>query len=149
MRSRGARAGRWAAMVLLLLGITGHAAQYELALPGYRYEFPRDNFSHPGYETEWWYYTGNVTSASGHRFGFELTFFRQGISREENSSPWYVHDLYLAHFALSDLSGHHYAYMERINRAGPGIAGVDAAQQAVWNGNWRASIGKDRQQLTA
>lgn len=140
---------RCAAVLLLLLAVTGRAADYQVALPGYHYQFPRDNFCHPAYSTEWWYYTGNVTSPSGHRFGFELTFFRQGISRQPNSSPWYVHDLYMAHFAISDLTGRHYEEAERLNRAGPGIAGADAAQQAVWNGNWEAHIGNDGQRLKA
>ncbi|HEX3660327.1 MAG TPA: lipocalin-like domain-containing protein [Acidobacteriaceae bacterium] len=140
---------RCAAIVLLLLAVTGHAADYDRALPGYHYQFPRDNFDHPRYQTEWWYYTGNIASSNGHRFGFELTFFRQGISRRPNPSPWYVHDLYLAHFALSDLTGGRYQHAERINRAGPGIAGADAAQHAVWNGNWRADIEPNSQQLQA
>ena len=57
-------------------------AQYRTAMPGYRYEFPRDHFDHPDFQTEWWYYTGNVKSADGHRFGFELTFFRQAVNRD-------------------------------------------------------------------
>ena len=57
-------------------------AQYQQALPGYQYEFPRDHFNHPDYKTEWWYYTGNLKAADGHRFGFELTFFRQGVNRD-------------------------------------------------------------------
>jgi predicted secreted hydrolase len=140
---------RVASVLLLLLSATGNAADYQLALPGYRYQFPHDYFDHPGYQTEWWYYTGNVTSSDGHRFGFELTFFRQGVSRRPNPSPWYVHDLYLAHFALSDLTARQYHHAERINRAGPGIAGIDAAQELVWNGNWQAKIGERNQQLRA
>ena len=42
-------------------------------------EFPRDHAAHPGYRTEWWYYTGNLQSASGNRYGFQLTFFRRSI----------------------------------------------------------------------
>src|ERR1700742_3722292 len=61
---------------------TESQSQYSVALPGYRYEFPRDHFDHPDYQTEWWYYTGNVTSTDGHRFGFELTFFSQGANRD-------------------------------------------------------------------
>ncbi len=56
---------------------------YRVALPGYRYEFPRDFFAHPEFQTEWWYTTGNVKSADGRAFGFELTFFRQAVSRDE------------------------------------------------------------------
>jgi predicted secreted hydrolase len=136
-------------LLLLLVAAAGGASDYETALPGYHFQFPRDDFSHPNYQTEWWYYTGNLTSSNGHRFGFELTFFRQGVSRQADASPWYVHDLYMAHFALSDLSGSHYYHAERINRAGPGIAGIDAAQQLVWNGNWRAHLGQSSQQLRA
>ncbi len=29
-------------------------AQYATALPGYRYEFPRDHFNHQDFQTEWW-----------------------------------------------------------------------------------------------
>ena len=68
-------------LAALLLLLPAGAQQYRVALPGYRYEFPCDHFSHPDFQTEWWYYTGNVRSADGHRFGFELTFFRQAVDR--------------------------------------------------------------------
>jgi len=129
--------------------------QWEAALPGYRYEFPRDHFNHPGYQTEWWYYTGNLKTPQGHRFGFELTFFRQGMARpatpppgankgrghpgDENSSTagkWRVNDIWLAHLALSDLDGGRFYHFERMNRAGPGLAGADLAAGRIWNGNW-------------
>jgi predicted secreted hydrolase len=126
------------------------AAQYRTALPGYRYEFPRDYFNHPDYQTEWWYYTGNLKSADGHRFGFELTFFRQGVDRDPAKTvPWDVHDLYLAHLGLSDLDGKHFYHAERTNRAGPGIAGVDGAQGRIWNGNWQVQWQGNEQALRA
>ena len=37
-------------------------------------EFPRDQGPHPQFRHEWWYLTGNLDSAGGQRFGFELTF---------------------------------------------------------------------------
>ena len=49
----------------------------------------------------------------------------------------------MAHLALSDVSGRRYYATERLNRAGPGIAGVDAASGIVWNGNWRTAIHKN------
>jgi len=74
------------------------APQYRTALPGYRYEFPRDHFNHPDFQSEWWYYTGNLKSLDGHRFGFELTFFRQAVSRDPTrNTAWEVRDLYLRH----------------------------------------------------
>ena len=135
-------------MVLLILpGESRLAAQYKPALPGYHYEFPRDHFNHPDYQTEWWYYTGNVKTADGHRFGYELTFFRQGIARDANQSTWQIHDLYMAHLALSDLSGHAFYHEERINRAGPGIAGIDQNTGLIWNGNWQVQLTDGRQTL--
>ena len=84
---------------------SGQAADYQLALPGYHYEFPRDHFNHPDYQTEWWYYTGNLKAADGHRFGFELTFFRQAVARDRDRRSGICDDLYMAHLALSDLRG--------------------------------------------
>lgn len=125
-------------------------SQYSVALPGYRYEFPRDHFSHPGYQTEWWYYTGNVTSTDGRCFGFELTFFREGVNRDAaKTSAWEVRDLYLAHLALSDLDGGHFYHAERTNRAGPGIAGVSSSDGRIWNGNWQVHWNGDDQTLAA
>ncbi len=125
-------------LAALLLLLPAGAQQYRVALPGYRYEFPRDNFSHPDFQTEWWYYTGNVRSADGHRFGFELTFFRQAVDRNPaNTSTWDVRDLYLAHLALSDLDGKAFYHAERLNRSGPGIAGISQKDGRIWNGNWQ------------
>ncbi len=126
------------------------AAQYRTAVPGYRFEFPRDYFDHPDFQTEWWYYTGNLKSANGHRFGFELTFFRQAVSRDlAQISTWDVKDIYLTHLALSDLDGQKFYHSERINRAGPGIAGVSASTARIWNGNWQIQWQGSDQNLQA
>jgi len=138
-----------AAYVAVLLFVTVAAtAQYRDALPGYRYKFPRDHFSHPDFQTEWWYYTGNVKSANGRRFGFELTFFRQAVDRGSKAvSAWTVRDLYFAHLALSDLDDGKFLHSQRFNRAGPGIAGVSEGDGRIWNGNWQVTWRGDEQIL--
>ena len=109
-----------------------------VAMPGYHFEFPKDHFNHPNFATEWWYYTGNLQSADGRHYGYELTFFRQVNSNAPASeSVWKADQLYLAHLALSDLDGHKFEHFERLNRAGPGLAGVDLTSRTYWNGNWR------------
>ena len=136
--------------LLVLLAAMPLAAQYQKALPGYQYQFPRDHFNHPDYQTEWWYYTGNLRSADGHKFGFELTFFRQGVGRgKPQTSDWDVQDIYLAHLALSDLDGGRFYHTERVNRAGPGLAGVSHQTAKVWNGNWQVQWTGNQQQLQA
>jgi predicted secreted hydrolase len=125
---------KWVFLLLL-----ASAPVYRQALPGYPYQFPRDHFEHPDFRTEWWYYTGNLHAADGHRYGFELVFFRQGEHRDDaNPSVWRVDDLYLAHLALTDIDGGRFRYFKRLNRAGPGLAGASFAQSRVWNANWEA-----------
>jgi len=148
------------AALLILLLLPGAAtaqypsSQYRAASPGYSYSFPRDHFNHPDFQTEWWYYTGNVKSASGQAFGFQMTFFRQAVRRSQSpiasmASPWVIEDLYLAHLALSDLSAGKFYHSERLNRAGPGIAGVSEEAGRIWNGNWQVLWAGDRQTLEA
>jgi len=51
-------------------------------------KFPIDHGAHPGYRTEWWYYTGNLRSESGDLYGFQLTFFRRQISPPGAAKAW-------------------------------------------------------------
>jgi predicted secreted hydrolase len=112
---------------------------------GYRYSFPRDHSSHEDYGIEWWYYTGNVETKEGRRLGYQLTFFRVGVVREPaNSSRWALRNLYMTHFALSDIEQKKFYSFERMNRAGVGWAGADASSYHVWNEDWEARLdGKD------
>jgi len=135
---------------LLILQSAPVTTPFKTALTGYRYEFPRDHFSHPDFQTEWWYYTGNLRTEDGHRFGFELTFFREAVDRDAaKNATWDLRDIYLAHLALSDLDGGAFYHAERTNRNGPGIAGVDASAEHIWNGNWSCEWSGADQKLQA
>lgn len=91
-----------------------------------------------------------MKTKDGRRFGFELTFFRQGVSRDaETNGTWDVRDVYLAHLALSDLDGSRFYHAERTNRAGPGIAGANEKEGKVWNGNWSVEWKGNSQDLRA
>jgi predicted secreted hydrolase len=114
------------------------------------YKFPRDHFEHRDYKTEWWYYTGNVRDAGGHRFGFELVFFRVGrTTAVAPDTPWAVEDMYLAHAAVTDIDEKQFRYAERLNRAGPGIAGASFAEKRIWNGNWKSTWTGEKQRIEA
>jgi predicted secreted hydrolase len=114
-------------------------------------EFPKDHATHPGYRTEWWYYTGNLQSATGNRYGFQLTFFRRRIiplgSESKWPSPasaWRTGQIYLAHAALSDLDGnHHYYYDQCLGRGVLGIAGESPDHDGIriFVEKWSARIG--------
>ncbi|UCD31620.1 MAG: carotenoid 1,2-hydratase [Desulfobacterales bacterium] len=93
-------------------------------------KLPKDHASHPGYRTEWWYYTGNLQAAGGNRYGFQFTIFRRRIIPSESekkwpkpSSAWRSSQIYLAHAAISDLDGKHHYYAQRVGRGVLGIAG--------------------------
>ena len=141
-------------IILVLLALTGARPQsnapasdeasgegWREATPGYRFAFPRDHAAHEPYRIEWWYYTGNLQSKSGRRFGFQLTFFRTGISVEPaTASVWAVRDIYMAHFAISDIERESFHAFEKLNRRGIGWAGADPAKYRVWNEDWEAKL---------
>ncbi len=104
---------------LLVLGPVAAGGAFRLALPGYQYQFPRDHFSHPEFRTEWWYYTGNLRSADGRKFGFELTFFRHALEPElpAGANVWDIRDVWMAHLALSDIDRGKFVSTERIIEA--------------------------------
>lgn len=130
-------------VALVMLVGTGLGAQAQRpALPGYRFEFPKDHFDHPEFATEWWYYTGNLSDDSGRPFGFELTFFRQAAAQAlvhavTETPVWNLDQIYLAHFAVSDLQGQAFFHTYRLNRAGPELAGISQKEGRYWNGNWQ------------
>ncbi|HEX4274109.1 MAG TPA: lipocalin-like domain-containing protein [Bryobacteraceae bacterium] len=135
---------------LCILPLLAAGFSYREAVPAYKYQFPRDHFEHEDFRTEWWYYTGNVTTAGGERYGFELVFFREGERHPSgNQSAWAVQDLYLAHAALTDAHGNRFFYDERLNRQGPGVAGASFERGRIWNGNWSAQWKGDLQTLDA
>src|SRR5690242_5677154 len=72
--------------------------------------FPQDEAPHTNL-TEWWYYTGHFHSASGHEYGFELTFFQT----LRGSLPPY----YAAHYAISDISRGQFHYDQQVGFGSP------------------------------
>ncbi len=71
------------------------------------FALPADHGPHLEYQTEWWYYTGNLAAADGRRFGFQLTFFRRGFSPgpPPGGPGLSANQVYFAHFAITDVAG--------------------------------------------
>ena len=107
-----------------------------------KWAFPQDFGAHPEYRTEWWYFTGNLKDAAGKRYGYQLTFFRQGIRIQTPAPPnaWDIRDIYLAHFAVTDVSNGKFQAADRLSRAGPGLAGASREGMQVWLLNWSARM---------
>lgn len=119
----------------------GSTEGYEQALEPRPFVFPADHGPHPSFKTEWWYYTGNLATESGARYGYQLTFFRIALAPEgeERTSEWGARQIYMAHFALSDISGERFFAFERFNRPALGLAGAQAQPFRVWLEGWEAS----------
>ncbi|NWF56483.1 MAG: carotenoid 1,2-hydratase [Syntrophaceae bacterium] len=107
-----------------------------------KWTFPRDFGAHPEYRTEWWYFTGKLKDDGGNRYGYQLTFFRQGVRFHLPSAPnaWDIRDIYLAHFAVSDVSRGRFQAADRLSRVGPGLAGAGLDGMDVWLLNWSARM---------
>ncbi|NOT33331.1 MAG: carotenoid 1,2-hydratase [Candidatus Eisenbacteria bacterium] len=121
-----------------------YAGEYRFATPGRRYEFPRDHASHPEFQSEWWYYTGQL--ASGRRaFGYQLTIFRVGLDRTRAASvsAWAPHTVYFAHLAVTDVEGRRYVSAQRVSRPALGLAGADTARYRAWVGDWTSELSAD------
>lgn len=132
--------------ILVLVGMLVPMALFSLdwkeAVGPRQWSFPQDHGSHPKYRTEWWYFTGNLTDISGHKYGYQLTFFRHGLAIEPKfpGNPWSVRDIYFAHFAITDISGGVFYYADRASRQGPGLAGSKEGSMDVHVLNWSANM---------
>ncbi|MFZ0132294.1 MAG: lipocalin-like domain-containing protein [Desulfobacterales bacterium] len=120
--------------------------------------FPVDHGAHPGYKTEWWYYTGNLATAGGREFGFQVTVFRRRIGPAgdrqnwpDPSSAWRTDQLYLGHIALTDISGRRHLVAEDMARGALDLAGVrqTGAVTTVFLKSWTIDIGPEGQRLRA
>lgn len=110
---------------------------FPVALVKEDFLFPRDHGPHPDHRTEWWYLTGNLTSGS-RQFGFQLTFFRLAldINPAVRRSKWASNQIYMAHFALTDVNNASFYNFERFSRDALGLAGASSEPFRVWVENW-------------
>ena len=113
-------------------------------------EFPRDFGAHDDYQTEWWYYTGNLETEDERQFGFQFTIFRRALappngeqstdnsqqSTDNESSDWQTNQIYFAHFTISDIENGEFYYSDLYSRGAAGLAGAQAEPYRVWVEDW-------------
>lgn len=112
---------------------------YQRALEPRTFEFPQDHGPHAGYKNEWWYFTGNLTSAEGRHFGYQVTFFRIALAPRaaERTSPWASQHIWMAHLALTDENGQQHYSAQRFAREALELAGVRTTPFRLWLEDWR------------
>ena len=154
--AQGSAAGMLVALLLSavvraagpLPGVGAGGQEFAQVLGPRVFEFPRDHGAHPEYRQEWWYFTGNLDSPDGERFGFELTIFRFGLAPGEvggagvgvgagAQSAWRTRQMYMAHFAVTDVGRQRFRFAEKVSRGGAvGVAGARNPPLKVWVDDW-------------
>jgi predicted secreted hydrolase len=97
---------------------------YARAIEPWAWSFPRDYGAHRAFQTEWWYYTGNLATQDGRRFGYQFTVFRRAITPHsaDSDSEWRTNQVYMAHFTISDIEAQRFYHEQRFSRGGAGLA---------------------------
>lgn len=124
--------------------VSGAADRHEIfsrALGPRNFEFPQDFGPHSNYQTEWWYFTGNLQTDQGRHFGYQLTFFRRALAADEEiesrASSWASQHIMMAHLALTDTDNQRFFAFERFSREGANLAGVKSLPFQIWLEDWR------------
>jgi len=139
----GSRLGLKPINVSDVLSDNNRAGVYKKAVEKRNFKFPADHGPHNNYQTEWWYFTGNVKDQSNKKFGYQLTFFRRGLDKSTKStddSGWRTHNIYFAHLALSDMYNRKYYSFEKWSRGMDELAGAVSEPLRVWMDNWSLKI---------
>ena len=73
-------------------------------------------------------------------------FSGKGLRRKlpTPANSWDIRDLYLAHFAVTDVARNSFRASERVSRKGPGLAGASPEGMDVWLLNWSARMKDSR-----
>jgi predicted secreted hydrolase len=124
---------------LVLIEGEADPVEYARAYEPRDFSFPADHGPHFDFQTEWWYFTGNLENDDGDHFGYQLTFFRRGLSPEapDRASAFATSQVYFAHLAITDVPGGAHHEAERFSRGAAGLAGANSTPFQVWLEDWR------------
>lgn len=107
------------------------------ASSSYSWSFPADHGSHTKYQTEWWYYTGQLYAKDARpfqdkpRYGFQLTFFRRADPKSGGAKSEYM-----AHATITDIAGQKTHFSSRLGGGDLGLARVDSHSLSAASGDW-------------
>jgi predicted secreted hydrolase len=126
---------RSSALAALLAVALSGAPGWRPADPAHRWELPRDHHAHPDHRNEWWYFTGTlaVVDDPARRLGYQLTFFRAGLSPEPPAldSAWAASQAVMGHAAVTELRSGKHVFSEVLWRAAPLLGGFGAPADPV------------------
>jgi predicted secreted hydrolase len=113
------------------------------------FQFPEDHLAHPDFKHEWWYFTGNLSTATGDRIGYQLTLFRIGLKPDEkiiktldyvsgapeqnaeHESNWRTNHIYMGHLTLTDITNQRFYHYEKFSRSVMGLSGSELIKTGI------------------
>ena len=99
--------------------------------------FPQDLYDHPLYQTEWWYFTGNLLSTDNKQYGFELTFFRTNEATGAPAGQPQVQPIIFADLAVSDINGQQFFFHKSLAPEQSPLAGITENPWSIQLGPWQ------------
>jgi len=133
---------------------SGQDNSFKQVIKPREFHFPRDHLAHQAYKSEWWYFSGNMStdalsqSGKNRNFSYQFTLFRFALQAEKKTaekisvetSNWRSSNIYMAHIALTDKDQHKFYQQERFSRDALGLAGtkthIDGSLQ-FWLNDWQ------------
>ena len=98
----------------------------------YQLQFPGDLYYKKDYRVQWWYFTGHLFDENGREFGYELTFFTFHVQKRRYESLFGVNQIYISHFAISDVAHNRFYSSEKADTGAYGFAGASNERLHVW-----------------
>ncbi len=138
----------------VLTTVNADISGFARAIDPWDWQFPQDFGAHPTFQTEWWYYTGNVQTGTGRHFGYQFTIFRRALTPQPSSpqagrSEWRANQIYMAHFAVTDVDGGRYFHEQRFSRGSADLAGATVEPvYRVWLEDWQVVAADESAQRT-
>ncbi len=114
--------------------MSGEVSGFKKADSVRQFVFPRDHFAHNEYRTEWWYFTGNLFTSDGRRFGYQFTIFRNGIlpGNDSDTVVFSQKSLFSIHIGISDIQNQKFYSFEKYARGLDGLAGSDETEKRIY-----------------
>ncbi|MCK5647814.1 MAG: hypothetical protein KAI22_02955, partial [Gammaproteobacteria bacterium] len=132
---------------------SGQDRGFKQVLQPREFHFPQDHLAHQAYKTEWWYFSGNLSTGNlqehdnVRKFAYQFTLFRFALHADNRSpqaaaSAWRSNNIYMAHIALTDINQQKFYQQERFSRDGLALAGVgkkDDGSLQFWLNDWQVT----------
>ncbi|MEC9493266.1 lipocalin-like domain-containing protein [Flexistipes sp.] len=119
-------------LIALLISAAAYAENYTTLSPDDSVKLNQDLYYRKNFASQWWYLTGHLETEDGRKFGYELTFFAVGVNKKEFQSAFGLNNLFISHFAVTDIKRNEYYQKEEISRGAYGAAGASASRLNVF-----------------